>query len=332
MQKIINDPASFVDEMLEGILLAHPSALRRANDPRAIVRADAPVVGKVAIATGGGSGHLPVFMGYVGEGLADGAAIGNVFASPSAYQMLAVAQAVNAGRGVCFVYGNYGGDVMNFDLASELAASEAIDVVSVLCTDDIASAPRGEEQRRRGIAGIFFLYKVAGARAAEGASLDEVQAATESAAANLRSMGVALSACTVPAAGVPTFELPTGQMEIGMGIHGEPGVRRGELEPADEIADELVDSVVTDLPLRRGDEVAVLVNGLGATPKEELYILYRRVHRRLEEFGIEVYRVWVGEYATSLEMAGASLSVLKLDAELKRLLDAPACSPFFTQR
>lgn len=332
MQKIINDPTCFVDEMLEGILLAHPSALRRAGDPRAIVRAAAPVAGKVGIATGGGSGHLPVFMGYVGDGLADGAAVGNVFASPSAYQMLAVTEAVNAGRGVCFVYGNYGGDVMNFDFAAELATDAGIDVVTVRCADDVASAPRGEEDRRRGIAGIFFLYKVAGARAAEGASLDEVRAATEFAAANVRSMGVALAPCTVPAAGVPTFELPTGQMEIGMGIHGEPGVRRGELRPADEIADELVDALVADLPFRRGDEVAVLVNGLGATPKEELYIVYRRVHRRLDEAGIAVHRAWVGEYATSLEMAGASLSMLKLDADLKRLVDAPADSPFFTQR
>ena len=332
MQKIINDPACFVEETLEGILLAHPSALRRAEDPRAIVRADAPVAGKVAIATGGGSGHLPVFMGYVGEGLADGAAVGNVFASPSAYQMLAVAEAVNAKRGVCFVYGNYGGDVMNFDLAAELASSEGIEVATVRCADDVASAPRGDEHRRRGVAGIFFLYKVAGARAAEGASLQEVRLSTEAAAAGLRSMGVALSACTVPAAGVPTFELPIGQMEIGMGIHGEPGVRRGGLQTADQIADELVDAVVADLPFQRGDEVGVLVNGLGATPKEELYIFYRRVHRRLEERGIAVYRAWVGEYATSLEMAGASLSVLKVSAELKRLLDAPASSPFFTQR
>jgi dihydroxyacetone kinase-like protein len=332
MQKIINDPTCFVDEMLEGILLAHPAALRRAGDPRAIVRIAAPVAGKVGIATGGGSGHLPVFMGYVGEGLADGAAVGNVFASPSAYQMLAVAEAVNAGAGVCFVYGNYGGDVMNFDLAAELAADARIDVVTVRCADDVASAPRGEEARRRGIAGIFFLYKVAGARAAEGASLEEVRVATEFAAANVRSMGVALAPCTVPAAGVPTFELPTGQMEIGMGIHGEPGVRRGELRPADEIADELVDAIVADLPFRRGDEVAVLVNGLGATPKEELYIVYRRVHRRLSESGIVVHRAWVGEYATSLEMSGASLSMLKLDADLKRLVDAPADSPFFTQR
>jgi dihydroxyacetone kinase len=332
VQKIINGAGAFVDEMLEGILLAHPGRLRTAGDPRAIVRGDAPVPNKVGIATGGGSGHLPVFMGYVGEGLADGAAIGNVFASPSAEQMLAVTSAINGGAGVLYLYGNYGGDVMNFDLAAELADAEGIRVETVLGADDVASAPRGEESRRRGIAGIFFLYKVAGARAAEGASLDEVKAVAERAAANVRSMGVALSPCTVPAAGRPTFELPEGQMEIGMGIHGEPGIRRGPLEPADRIADQLVEAIVQDLPFRRGDDVAVLVNGLGATPKEELYVLYRRAHQLLEEQGLRVHRVWVGEYATSLEMAGASVSVLKLDDELTRLVDAPAESPFFGQR
>jgi dihydroxyacetone kinase-like protein len=332
VQKIINGADAFVDEMLEGILLAHPRRLRTAGDPRAIVRADAPLAGKVGIATGGGSGHLPVFMGYVGEGLADGAAIGNVFASPSAEQMLAVTKAIEGGAGVLYLYGNYGGDIMNFDLAAELADAEGIRVETVLGADDVASAPRGEEARRRGIAGIFFLYKVAGARAAEGASLDEVKAVTERAAAGVRSMGVALSPCTVPAAGRPTFELPEGQMEIGMGIHGEPGIRRGPLEPADRIADQLVEAILQDLPHQRGDAVAVLVNGLGATPKEELYVLYRRAHRLLDGAGLRVHRVWVGEYATSLEMAGASVSLLKLDDELTRLVDAPAESPFFVQR
>ena len=332
MQKIINGADAFVDETLEGILLAHPGRLKVAGDPRAVVRGDAPVQGKVGIATGGGSGHLPVFMGYVGEGLADGAAVGNVFASPSADQMLAVTRAIDGGAGVLYLYGNYGGDVMNFDLAAELADAEGIRVETVLGADDVASAPRGEEARRRGIAGIFFLYKVAGARAAEGATLDEVKATAERAAAGIRSMGVALSPCTVPSAGRPTFELPEGQMEIGMGIHGEPGIRRGPLEPADAIADQLVRAILRDLPYERGDRVAVLVNGLGATPKEELYVLYRRARRLLDEAGVAVHRVWVGEYATSLEMAGASISLLKLDDELIRLVDAAADSPFFVQR
>src|SRR5215470_4379459 len=219
MQKILNDPLAFVDEMLEGIILAHPDQLRLiGSDHRGVVRAAAPVADKVGIATGGGSGHLPVFMGYVGEGLADGAAIGNVFASPSAEQMLEVTRAVSSGAGVLYVYGNYGGDVMNFDLAAELAEAEGIHVATVLGADDVASAPKGEEQRRRGIAGIFFLYKVAGAAAAEGADLAAVTLVTERAGSALRSMGVALSPCTVPAAGRPTFTLPEGEMEIGMGI------------------------------------------------------------------------------------------------------------------
>ena len=332
MQKLINRPDDFVDELLEGILAAHPDELRRDEDPRAIVRADAPVRDKVGIATGGGSGHLPVFMGYVGRGLADGAAIGNVFASPSSDQMLATMRAVDGGRGVLQLYGNYGGDVMNFGLAAELAEAEGIRVATVLGADDVASAPKGEEARRRGIAGIFFLYKVAGARAEEGADLDEVRAATERAAANVRSMGVALAPCTVPSAGRPTFELPEGEMEIGMGIHGEPGVRRGPLETADRVADQLLDALLADLPHDRGDRVDVLVNGLGATPVEELYLLFRRASARLGQAGLAVRRAWVGEYATSLEMAGASISLLRLDDELVRLMDAPAASPFFVRR
>ena len=330
MQKILNDPELFVDEMLDGILAAHPGQLRRAA-ARAIVRAEAPVAGKVGIATGGGSGHLPVFMGYVGRGLIDGAAIGNVFASPSSDDMLEVTRAISAGAGVLYLYGNYGGDRLNFDLAAELAADEGIEVRTILGADDVASAPRERASSRRGIAGIFFLYKVAGAAAAFGASLAEVVAVTERAAAGTRTMGVALSPCTIPAAGVPTFELPVGEMEIGMGIHGEPGVRRGPLATADEIARELTAAILMDLPYERGDEVGVLVNGLGATPKEELYILYRSVARILAAEGIRVHRVWVGEYATSLEMAGASLTLIRLDDELRGLLHAPAETPFFVQ-
>ena len=330
MQKILNDPNRFVDEMLDGILAAHPDQLRRPS-ARAIVRADAPVAGKVGIATGGGSGHLPVFMGYVGRGLIDGAAIGNVFASPSSEDMLDVTRAISSGRGVLYLYGNYGGDRLNFDLAAELAADEGIEVRTILGADDVASAPSDRASARRGIAGIFFLYKVAGAAAARGDSLDDVVAITERAAAGIRTMGVALSPCTIPAAGVPTFELPAGQMEIGMGIHGEPGVRRGELESAVQIADELTRAVLADLPYERGDEVGVLVNGLGATPKEELYILYRSVARILGDEGIRVHRVWVGEYATSLEMAGASLTLMRLDDELRGLVDVPVETPFVVQ-
>ena len=332
MQKIINSPDAFVDEMLEGILAAHPGHLKSARDPKAIVRLDSPIQGKVGIATGGGSGHLPVFLGYIGRGLADGAAVGNVFASPSTEQIMAVTKAIDGGAGILYLYGNYGGDIMNFDLAAELAQADGVEVATVLGTDDVASAPKGREARRRGIAGLFFLYKVAGARAEEKASLAEVREVTERAGGALRTMAVALSPCTLPAAGKPTFELPDGEMEIGMGIHGEPGIRRGRLESADAIAEQLMEAILADLPYARGDKVGVLINGLGATPKEELYLLYRRTHSVLEAEGIKVHRVWVGEYATSLEMAGASISLIRLDDELQRLVDAPAESPFFVQR
>jgi dihydroxyacetone kinase-like protein len=327
MQKIINEPRAFVDEMLEGLLLAHPEHLRSPAH-RVLARAGAPRKGKVAIVTGGGSGHLPLFLGYVGYGLADAVAVGDVFSSPSAEQISQATEAVDGGAGVVYLYGNYSGDVMNFDMAGEMCSGGGTEILTLLAADDVASAPRGSEARRRGIAGIAFLYKVAGARAEEGASLDEVVSVTERAAQGLRTMGVALSPCVVPAAGKPTFDLPVGQMEIGMGIHGEPGVRRGPLEDASSIANDLVGQLVADLPYEAGDQVAVLVNGLGATPREELYVLFASVHAQLLSKGIQVRRTWVGEYATSLEMAGASVSLLRLDEEILRLLDAPCESPF----
>jgi dihydroxyacetone kinase len=332
LQKILNNPEAFVDEMLDGILAAHPQDLRRVGEGRCLVRASAPVSGKVGIVTGGGSGHLPLFLGYVGEGLCDGVAVGNVFASPSAEEILTVTKAVDSGAGVLYLYGNYGGDVMNFDLAGELAEDDGITTATVLGADDVASAPAGSEERRRGIAGLTLLYKVAGAKAAEGAGLEDVVAVTERAAAGLRTMGVALSPCILPAVGTATFTVEPGEMEIGMGIHGEPGVRRGKLETADEIVDNLLGAILAELPLKQSDQVAILVNGLGATPKEELYIMYRRIAQIMAERGAEVRRVWIGEYATSLEMAGASISVLTLDDELARLVNAPVATPFVVQR
>jgi dihydroxyacetone kinase-like protein len=332
VQKILNNPEAFVDEMLEGILAAHPQELRRVGDGRCLVRGSAPAEGKVAIVTGGGSGHLPLFLGYVGDGLCDGVAVGNVFASPSAEEILTVTRAVDGGLGVLYLYGNYGGDVMNFDLAGELAEDEGITTTTVLGADDVASAPAGSEDRRRGIAGLSLLYKVAGAKAATGASLDEVAGVTQRAASQLRTMGVALSPCILPAVGTATFTVAPGEMEIGMGIHGEPGVRRGNLETADEIVDTLLGAILAELPVGQGDEVAILVNGLGATPKEELYIMYRRIAQIMAERGAQVRRVWIGEYATSLEMAGASVSVLALDEELAVLVDAPVATPFVVQR
>ena len=329
MKKFINDPDSFVDEVIEGILAVHSDALRAASpDNRAIVRADAPIASQVGIVTGGGSGHLPVFLGYVGQGLCTGVAIGNVFSSPSSDQVLAATRESNGGAGVLFVYGNYGGDVLNFDDAAELAEEEGITVRTVLVAADVTSAPADRRDDRRGVAGLAFAYKVAGAAAAQGATLDEVAEAVEHLNANMGSMGVGLSPTILPAAGEPTFTLDEGEMEIGIGIHGERGVRRGPLDPADSIADELFTTISSDLGLSSGDSIAVLVNGLGATPLEELYILARRVSQRCSEAGLTLERTYVGEYATSLEMAGASLTVVRLDDRLRHLLAQPASSPF----
>jgi len=331
MKKIINEAADFVPEMLEGLLAAHPDQLAFADEIHSIVRSAAPIVGKVGLATGGGSGHLPVFLGYVGEGMLDGCAVGDVFASPSADQMLSVTKRIDGGSGVVYIYGNYGGDVMNFDMAAEMAAFDDIDVRTVLVRDDVASAPPEDADRRRGVAGMVFAFKIAGAAAERGRSIDEVVAVTERALANIRTMGVALSPCIVPMAGTPTFTLADDEMEIGMGIHGEPGVVRGPLESADEITEQMTVAVLDDLDAAEGDTVAVMVNGLGATPPEELYIMYRKVHGMLTDRGISVHRAYVGEYATSMEMAGASITVFRLDEELETLLDDPARTPFFVQ-
>ncbi len=333
MKKIINNPENFVDEMIEGLLKAHPDSLKKVGDSyRELVRAEAPIQGKVAIATGGGSGHLPLFLGYVGKGLCDGVAIGDVFASPSSQEMFNVTKAIDGGKGVLFLYGNYGGDVMNFDMASELAEMENIRVRTVVVADDVASAPQGNEDRRRGVAGLIFAYKIAGAAAEKGLDLDSVVQVTERALNNIRTMGVALSPCTIPAAGNPTFAIDEDEMEIGMGIHGEPGIERGKLKSADEITGAIMEKILTDGPFFEGNEVSVLINSLGATPPEELYIVNRKVHKILDSRGIKVYRNYLGEFATSLEMAGMSITLFALDQEFKELLDAPAETPFFIQK
>lgn len=332
MKKLINAPDDFVDESLEGILAAHPDQLRAVGDDlRAVVRADGPAEGRVGIVTGGGSGHLPVFLGYVGMGLCSGVAVGNVFSSPSSEQMLAATRGSDGGAGVLYLFGNYSGDVLNFELAADLADAEDIDTRTVATTDDVASAPPEEREERRGVAGLFFAYKCAGATAERGGSLDEVEAVAREANDATRTMGVGLSPTILPSAGEPTFTLGEGEMEIGIGIHGEPGVRRGELRPADAVADDLLDRILADLPEGETDDVCVLVNGMGATPSEELYVLYRRVHQRLVDTPLRVHRAYVGEYATSLEMAGASITVMRLSERLRECVDAPARSPFFEQ-
>jgi dihydroxyacetone kinase len=330
MKKILNDPERYVPELLEGLLAAHPQRLKSvANDVQCVVRADAPIAGKVGIVTGGGSGHLPVFLGYVGRGLCDGVAVGDVFASPTSDQMYEVTKAVSGGAGVLHLFGNYGGDVMNFAAAADEAdMADDIEVATVLVADDVASAPPDRADRRRGVAGMIYAFKIAGARAEEMASLAEVKAAAEHALANTRSMGVALSPCIVPQVGKPTFTLGENEMEIGMGIHGEAGTARGALETADEITDTLLEAIMGDIDLR-GSEITIMINSLGATPLEELYIMYRRALQVFAANNVSVYRPYIGRFATSMEMAGASITIMKLDAELKRLLDAPASSPFF---
>ncbi|MFM0476935.1 dihydroxyacetone kinase subunit DhaK [Paraburkholderia strydomiana] len=330
MKKIINEPDAFVDEIIESLLIAHPAWIKSATaDKRALVRKDAPKAGRVGIVTGGGSGHLPGFLGYVGEGLCSGVAVGNVFSSPSAEQILEATKAVNGGAGVLYVYGNYGGDVLNFDLAADLAEPDGIEIQTVVLTDDVASAPKERAADRRGVAGMLFAFKCAGAAAERGDSLDEVARICGKANANCRTMGVGLSPTILPAAGKPTFTLPEGEMEIGIGIHGEPGTHRGNLESADAIAERITREILDDLDAEKGSRVALLVNGLGATPLEELYLLYRRSARLIADRGLKVARSYVGEYVTSLEMAGASITVMLLDDELQALLEAPASSPFF---
>lgn len=331
MKKIMNDPANFVDEMMEGIYAAHPEAVRCVDGDLRCYMVVNPVRGKVGIATGGGSGHLPLFLGYVGEGMLDACSIGGVFQSPSAMQMLSLTKEIDQGAGVLYIYGNYGGDIMNFDMAAEMAAMEDIRVEQVIAADDVASAPKGSENKRRGVAGIFYVYKIAGARAAEMASLDEVKTVAQKVCANVRTMGVALSPCIIPEVGKPSFTLEEDEMEIGMGIHGEQGIRRDKLKTADEIAEEITDALIADLELAAEEEVSVLINSFGGTPKEELYILYRKVAQILADKGVKVIKPYVGEFATSMEMAGASVSLLRLDEELKRLLHRPANTPFFKQ-
>jgi dihydroxyacetone kinase-like protein len=332
VKKIINDPYQVVEETISGILKAYPYHLRMAKDSsRALVRRDAPQKGKVGICTGGGSGHIPVFLGYVGPGLMDGVSIGNVFSSPSADDMLAATKEVNGGAGVLYLFGNYSGDVINFEMAAEMAGIEDIVVKLSIASDDVASAPPLQKDHRRGVAGIFFAYKITGAKAETMANLDEVKATADNVIEATRSMGVALSPCTIPAVGKPTFTIAEDEMDVGMGIHGEPGIERSKLKKADEISVIMAERVIKDLPFKSGDEVAVLINGLGATPYEELFIIYNKIHDVLGDYGLKVYKTFVGEYATSMEMAGASLSLLKLNDEFKELLDAPAFSPFLLQ-
>ena len=329
MKKLINSPASYVDEVLAGMELAHPDHYAIAGATGRVLRMPKPMAGKVGVVSGGGFGHIPVFAGYVGDGLLDACAVGDVFASPDMNPMLESINFASTGKGVLCVVGNYGGDRMNFDMACEVAEFEDIETAKVIVSDDVAAAGPEEAEKRRGVAGFVFVTKVAGAAAAAGHDLAEVTRLAQKASDSVRSIGVALSSCTVPQAGKPTFEIGADEMEIGMGIHGEPGVRRGPLKPVDDVTDEMFDMLIADKPISSGDRVALLVNGLGATPIEELYLVFRRVKARLDAIGAELALHMVGNYATSMEMAGASLTILHLDEELEAMMSAPADCPFW---
>jgi dihydroxyacetone kinase len=331
MKKLINSPDDVASETMEGFVSAFPQSVRSLEGVRALVRRDAPIQGKVAVVTGGGSGHEPMWWGYVGRGLPDASVLGNVFAAPPPGPIYQTAKAVDGGRGVLFIYGNYSGDVLNFNAAVEMLEAEHVSVAFVRTTDDVASAPPERKSERRGIAGSFFSLKIAAARAEEGAGLEEVTAITERANLSTRSMALALSSCTIPASGKPIFQLGEDQVAIGMGGHGEPGIYEGPMRSADELAQLMVSNILADQATKPGDEIAVLVNGMGATPLSELLIMYRAVSRLLREAELIICRSYVGNYCTTLDMAGCSVSLIRLDDELKRLLLAPADSPCFRQ-
>lgn len=324
MKKLINHPEEVVRDMIEGMVLAHPDKLKNLKGTNVLIRANASTQRKVALVSGGGSGHEPSHAGFVGFGMLDAAVAGEVFTSPTPDQILEAIKAVDTGNGVLLIIKNYSGDLMNFEMAAELAEAEGIQVAKVIVNDDVAVQNSTFTTGRRGIAGTVFVHKIAGALAEKGASLTEVERVANKVIQNVRSMGMSLTPCTVPAAGKPGFEIGEDEMEIGMGIHGEPGTHRIAIASADEVADILLSRILDDLKLTSGDQVAVMINGLGATPLMELYILNRRVSKILKEKNISINNTFVGEYMTAIEMAGCSITLLKLDKELIELLHAPA--------
>lgn len=329
-KKIINDGANAVDEMLEGVLAAHSAKVFALDhSPRSIIARDGPRPGKVGMVIGGGSGHEPSFLGFVGKGLADAAAIGNVFASPPPDPIIECTKAVSNGAGVLYMYGNYAGDVMNFDMAAEMVAIDDIEVRTVLTTDDVASAPADQREKRRGVAGNVFVFKAAGAACDKMLPIDECERIARKANDRTFTFGVALAPCSLPQTLKPNFTLGEDEMEVGMGIHGEPGISREPLKSADAITDELMDKILGEMAAPKGDRVAVIVNSLGSTPLMELYIMMRQVKKRLDQAGLELHLSLVGNYCTSLEMAGASITLMHLDDELQEMIDHPCdCAMF----
>ena len=329
MKKIINNPSNFVEESIDGLIKSHPDVYALAKDNNRVVTRANKSSKKVGIVTGGGSGHLPVFTGYVGKGFLDACAIGSVFASPSVEQMVSAIKNADNGNGVLCIIGNYGGDVMNFEMACEMVEAEGIKTKKIIVADDIASASESEKSKRRGIAGMIFVFKIAGACAETGASLDDVFKTATEANDNIRTLGVALSPCILPEAGKPTFEINDDEIEIGMGIHGEPGIKREKLRPANDLVDDLYKRIMDDSKLKNNDNIAIMINSLGATPLEELYIISKRVNENLSNSKINNVKTYVGRYATSMEMAGMSITTLKLSDNLKKNLFAKSECPFW---
>jgi dihydroxyacetone kinase-like protein len=323
MQRILNDPNNVVEDMLKGYLKAHADIVRGTDNPRVVLSATPPK-DRVAIVTGGGSGHKPAFIGYVGKNMVDAVAVGEIFSSPPASAFYDAFKSSDCGRGVACLYGNFSGDVMNVRMAIKMAAKDGITVKTVVANDDVPSAPNTEREKRRGGAGEIMMWKVAAAKAASGATLDEVIAVAQKAVDNTRSIGIGLTPCTLPAVGHPNFEIKDGTMEVGVGHHGEPGVGVYPIETAARMARRMVDIVLPDLPFKSGDETVAVVSGLGATPVMEVYVLYAEIERLLADAGIKVHRPYVGNYFTSLEMMGATLTLMKADDELKSLIDMPA--------
>ena len=329
MKKIINNADNFVEESISGLVKSYPEIYKYSSETNKVLMRSIKGNNKVGLVSGGGSGHLPLFTGYIGKGLLDSCAIGNVFASPSVDEISTAIKSANSEKGVLCIYGNYGGDVMNFDMASEMLEMEDIKVESIVVADDVASAAKEEKEKRRGVTGMLYVFKTTGAIAESGADFDEVKRVAVKTNENIRTMGIALTPTILPQAGKPTFEIGDDEMEIGMGIHGEPGIRSGKLKTANEITEELSEKLLNDIDLNKGDKVSILINSLGATPHEELFIVADKFNNILNDNGIINSKSYVGRYATSMEMAGMSITILKLDDELEKLLLEEANCPFW---
>ncbi len=331
MQRIINNPNDVVNDMINGFVKAHKDIVEKTENNRVLKYKKAPIKDKVGIVTGGGSGHKPAFIGYIGENMVDAVAIGEIFSSPTAKAFYDAFKTADSGKGVACLYGNYAGDNMNVKMAIKMAEKDGIIVKTVIANDDVASAPKEEKNKRRGVAGEVLMWKIAGAKTALGGNLDEVMSVAQKAIDNTKSVGIGLTPCTIPALGKPNFKIEEGKMELGIGHHGEPGIKVIDLKTADEMAEIMLDIILPDLPFVSNNEVVVLISGLGATPVMELYIVYAKIAEILANKNIKIYKPYVGDYFTSLDMMGVTVTLIKVDNELKELIDLSANSMGFKQ-